>query len=163
MGADDQLLVLDLSRNFTNQDIFPYSSILKSPDVPNGLIEGSLWYSSAARKIYQLGGWFSFNSQTDPGFMQLPNIPESAIWQFDIDSQIWSKFTDFDSIDLGNKIDRPGAAAYCDAPSLNKSFVFEGYVQQRSDHDYIGYAQSSDFKCMYARRSNLHTSSYSPP
>ena len=87
--------------------------------------------------------------------MQLNDIPESAIWEFDIDSKRWSKLTDFNYTGVGTKIDRPGAAAYCDAPALNKSFVFEGYVQQRSDHDYITYDQSSEFKCMYYDHTKL--------
>ena len=65
-SADDVLLVLDLSSNFTNQQITPYSVIDKGPSVPNALIEGALWYSQITRKVYQLGGWFSYNSVSDP-------------------------------------------------------------------------------------------------
>lgn len=144
--------MLDVSKNFTNQDTFPYTSLLKGPDVPNTLIENALWYSSATRKIYQLGGWFSFNNNNNAGYYQDSQIPSSAIWQFDIDTQTWSKATtDFDLVNTGSKIDRPGAAAYCDAPTLNRSFIFEGYVQHRSDPDYVNYTQSADFKCEICR------------
>jgi hypothetical protein len=139
--------VLDLSQNFTNQDSFPYSTIDKGPQVPNTLIEGVLWYSSATRKIYQVGGWFSFNSQANPGFVPLSNIPESSIWEFDIDQKTWAQ-SSFTLVNTGKKVDRPGTSASCNAPTLNMSFIFEGYVQQRSDHDYINYTQSSTFKCM---------------
>ncbi|KAK0118628.1 hypothetical protein ONS96_011719 [Cadophora gregata f. sp. sojae] len=144
-GMNDNLIVLDLSQDFSNQDTFPYSAIHKGPQVPNALIEQTLWYSQITRKIYQIGGWFSFNSQTDPGFIELKNIPESAIWEFDIDTQLW-KQSEFSYFNTGNKVERAGAAANCDAPSLNMSFLFEGYVQQRSDADYTTYEQSSTFK-----------------
>lgn len=52
-------------------------------------------------------------------------------------------------MNTGNKVDRPGTAASVDALGLNLSFIFEGYVQQRSDHDYINYTQSSEFKCLF--------------
>ncbi|KAK3937612.1 hypothetical protein QBC46DRAFT_267165, partial [Diplogelasinospora grovesii] len=145
-GMNNNLVVLDLSRNFTNQDTFPYSALHKGPDVPSSLIEHTLWYSRATRKVYQLGGWFSFNNVNDPGYKPLSAIPEAAIWEFDIDGQAWSMAADLAVVNTGNKTDRPGAAANCDAPSLNMSFVFEGYVQQRSDQDYINFTQSSQFK-----------------
>lgn len=112
------------------------------------MIEQTLWYSQITRKIYQLGGWFSFNSQSDPGFTELADIPESAIWEFDIDTQLWTQ-SSFSYVNTGNKVERPGAAANCDAPSLNMSFLFEGYVQQRSDANYITYEKSSTFKCKF--------------
>ncbi len=143
---DDVLLVLDLSRNFTNQDTSVYTSIDKAPDVPNALIEGVLWYSKVTRKIYQLGGWFSFNSVNDPGYITNAQLPESSIREFDIDLQTWAQSA-LSYVNAGSKVDRPGTPANCDAPSLNRSFVFEGYVQQRSDHDYINYTTSSTFKC----------------
>ncbi|KAK3695844.1 hypothetical protein B0T22DRAFT_527103, partial [Podospora appendiculata] len=145
-GMNNNLIVLDLSTNFTNQDTFPYHAIHKSPDVPSSLIEHTLWYSAATRKIYQLGGWFSFNNVNDPGYKNETKIPESSIWEFDLDAQTWSVASDFAHVDTGNKIDRPGAAANCDAPALNMSFIFEGYVQQRSDQDYINFTKSADFK-----------------
>jgi hypothetical protein len=140
------ILVIDLSRNFTNQDIFPYSVIDKPPNVPNALIEGTLWYSQITRKVYQLGGWFSTNNNADPGYITDAQVPESSIWEFDIDSRTWAK-SDFSLVNTGSKIDRPGAANNCDAPLLNRSFIFEGYVQKRSDHDYINYTTNSEFKC----------------
>jgi hypothetical protein len=144
---DDVLVVLDLSRNFTNQDSSVYTVINKSPEVPNALIEGVLWYSKVTRKIYQLGGWFSFNNVADPGYITNAQLPASSIWEFDIDLKRWAKST-LTYINTGAKLDRPGAAANCDVPSLNKSFLFEGYVQQRSDYDYKNYTTSSMFKCM---------------
>jgi len=143
---DDVLLVLDLSRNFTNQDSSVYTSIDKGPDVPNALIEGVLWYSKVTRKIYQLGGWFSFNSVNDPGYITNAQLPESSIWEFDIDLKTWAQSA-LSYVNTGSKVDRPGTPANCDVPSLNRSFLFEGYVQQRSDHDYMNYTVSSTFKC----------------
>jgi hypothetical protein len=143
------LLVIDLSQNFTNQDTFPYSVVHKGPDVPNALIEGALWYSSITRKVYQLGGWFSYNSKSDPGFVVTPLPP--AIWEFDIDKQTFAQSV-LTMNDTGVKVERPGAAAYCDAPSLNKNFIFEGYVEARSDPAYIstyGLGSSIDFKCEF--------------
>jgi hypothetical protein len=138
------ILVIDLSSNFTNQDTFPYSVLDKPPNVPNALIEGTLWYSQITRKIYQLGGWFSTNNEEDPGY--IANVPESAIWEFFIDSHTWAQ-PSFSLINTGRKVDRPGAANACDAPPLNKSFIFEGYVQKRSDADYSNYTTNSEFKC----------------
>ena len=126
-----------------------YKAVDKGPNVPNGLIEGALWYSGVTRKIYQVGGWFSFNNVANPAYLTLSQIPESAIWEFDIDDQTWVQ-SDFSLVNTGSKVDRPGAAANCDAPTLNQSFIFEGYVQQRSDHDYTNYTQSSEFKCKFA-------------
>ena len=143
---DDVILVIDLSSNFTNQDTFPYSVLDKPPDVPNALIEGTLWYSQITRKIYQLGGWFSTNNQADPGY--IAQVPESAIWELSIDTHSWEK-SSFDVVNTGSKIDRPGAANACDAPALNKSFIFEGYVQRRSDADYANYTANSEFKCIF--------------
>ncbi|KAK0717349.1 hypothetical protein B0T26DRAFT_648075, partial [Lasiosphaeria miniovina] len=143
---DNNLVVLDLSKNFTNQDSFPYSSIHKGPDVPSSLIEHVLWFSPATRKIYQLGGWFSFNNVNDPGYKNLTQIPLAAVWEFDIDAQTWSEADDLALVDTGAKVQRPGAAASCDVPSLNRSFIFEGYVQQRSDQEYTGFTASSEFK-----------------
>ncbi|KAK3372171.1 hypothetical protein B0H63DRAFT_483993 [Podospora didyma] len=145
-GLNNHLLVLDLSQSFTNQESRPYSTIFKGPSVPNGLIEHALWYSAATRKIYQLGGWFSFNNVNDPGFKNLSAIPEASIWQFDVDGKTWSEATGLALVDTGTKVQRPGAAAYCNAPTLNRSFIFEGYVQQRSDKEYINFTQSADFK-----------------
>lgn len=142
-GMNDIILVIDLSSNFTNQDTFPYSPLDKPPNVPNALIEGTLWYSQITRKIYQLGGWFSTNNVADPGY--IANVPESAIWELSIDSQTW-KQSSFSLVNTGKKVDRPGAANACDAPSLNKSFIFEGYVQHRSDADYANYTVNSEFK-----------------
>ncbi|KAJ3938676.1 uncharacterized protein N0V96_011407 [Colletotrichum fioriniae] len=145
-GMHTQLLVLDLSQNFTNQETSPYSSIFKSPDVPNGLIEHALWYSQTTRKIYQLGGWFSFNSPNNPSFIADPNIPEPAIWEFDVDGGRWSKSIDFQVSNNGEIVDRPGAAAFCDASTLNRSYIFEGYVQRRSSPANAAYTASADFR-----------------
>ncbi|KUJ18536.1 uncharacterized protein LY89DRAFT_732095 [Mollisia scopiformis] len=144
-GMNDVLVVLDLSRNFTNNDTSVYSVIDKGPGVPNALIESSLWYSKATRKIYQLGGWFSYNNEDDPGYAPDSQIPASSIWEFDIDLKSWAQSA-LSYINTGMKVDRPGAAAHCDAPSLNKSFLFEGYVQHRSDPDYLGFTVASMFK-----------------
>ncbi|OLN96473.1 Kelch repeat-containing protein-like protein 2 [Colletotrichum chlorophyti] len=146
LGMHTQLLVLDLSKNFTNQDASPYTSVFKAPDVPNGLIEHALWYSASTRKIYQLGGWFSFNNDENPAFIADKDIPEPAIWEFDVDEERWSKSDDIQISNNGEIVDRPGAAAFCDAPSLNRSYVFEGYVQRRSSPANAGYSGSSDFR-----------------
>ncbi|KAK3367258.1 hypothetical protein B0T24DRAFT_659294 [Lasiosphaeria ovina] len=145
-GMNNNLVVLDLSKSFTNQDSFPYSSIHKGPDVPSSLIEHALWYSPVTRKIYQLGGWFSFNNVNDPGYKNLTQIPPAAVWEFDVDAQTWSEADDLALVDTGPKVQRPGAAANCDVPSLNRSFIFEGYVQQRSDQEYTSFTASSEFK-----------------
>jgi hypothetical protein len=145
-GMNGNLIVLDLSQNFTNQDTIPYKAIHKGPSVPNGLIEHALWYSRATRKIYQLGGWFSFNNVDNPAYITDAQLPRSAIWEFDIDAETWVQ-SSFNLVNPGDKVDRPGAAANCDAPSLNQSFIFEGYVQKRSDYDYRNYTASSQFSC----------------
>ncbi|KAK1700910.1 hypothetical protein BDP55DRAFT_2973 [Colletotrichum godetiae] len=145
-GMHSQLLVLDLSQDFTNQETSPYSSVFKSPDVPNGLIEHAMWYSQTTRKVYQLGGWFSFNSLNNPAFVADKDIPEPAIWEFDVDGESWSKSTDFKVSNNGEIVDRPGAASFCDAPTLNRSYIFEGYVQRRSGPENAAYASSSDFR-----------------
>ncbi|OHE99462.1 hypothetical protein CORC01_05262 [Colletotrichum orchidophilum] len=145
-GMHNQLLVLDLSENFTNQQTGPYTSIFKSPDVPNGLIEHALWYSKATRKVYQLGGWFSFNSIENPAYIADKDLPEPAIWEFDVDGGGWSKSDDFSVSNNGEIVDRPGAAAFCDASTLNRSYIFEGYVQKRSSPENAAYASSSDFR-----------------
>lgn len=46
-----------------------------------------------------------------------------------------------------NFVNRPGTSANCDAPTLNKSFAFEGYLQQRSEPETTKYTQYSDFSC----------------
>ncbi|KAL0764874.1 hypothetical protein CaCOL14_012680 [Colletotrichum acutatum] len=145
-GMNTQILVLDLSQNFTNQETSPYSSIFKSPDVPNGLIEHALWYSQTTRKIYQLGGWFSFNNNLNPSYIGDKDIPEPAIWEFDVDGERWSKSVDFEVSNNGEIVDRPGAAAFCDAPTLNRSYIFEGYVQKRSSPANAAYAATADFR-----------------
>lgn len=148
MPLDDVLLVLDLSRNFTSQDSIPYTVIDKGPEVPNALIEGALWYSQITRKIYQVGGWFSFNSLQDPGYIPDTSLPESSIWEFDIDARTWAQ-SNFTNVNTGGKIDRQGAAANCDTLLLNRSFIFEGYVEFRSDHDYFNWTRgaATTFKC----------------
>ncbi len=144
------LLVIDLSINFTENDTFPYRTIHKPPGVPPALEDSALWYSAETRKIYQLGGWFSRSgTPSTAGYIQTSSIPPAAIWEFDIDTQLWTQSTDFQDVDTGKKIDRPGAAAHCDAPTLNQSFIFEGFVQQMSDPDYINYTLYSTFKCGY--------------
>ncbi|KAF6826412.1 hypothetical protein CPLU01_09697 [Colletotrichum plurivorum] len=145
-GMHTQLLVLDLSKNFTNQEAGPYSSVFKTPDVPNGLIEHAMWYSESTRKIYQLGGWFSFNSEQNPAYITNKAMPEPAVWEFDIDAERWAKSEGFEVSNNGEIVDRPGAAAFCDAPSLNRSYVFEGYTQMRSGPANAQYAASSDFR-----------------
>lgn len=120
----------------------------KGPQVPNAIIEGELWWSAVTRKIYQVGGWFSFNNQHDPGYIADASLPSSSIWEFDIDLKTWAQSA-FNYVNTGTKIDRPGAAANCDAPALNQSFIFEGYVEFRSDIDYHTWASGSTttFKC----------------
>lgn len=141
------MLVLDLSQNFTTQDTGPYKSLPKGPGVPNALIESSLLYSASTRKVTQIGGWFSYNSQADPGYVPDNEIPESSIWEFDIDSESWGQATGIGYPGYGQKVERPGAAAYCDAPTLNKSFVFEGHVWRRSELAYDDYILGKDMKC----------------
>lgn len=121
----------------------------KRPGVPNAIIEGALWWSAATRKIYQLGGWFSTNSQQDPGYIPNTALPSSSIWEFDPFANSWEQSTSFQNVNTGIKIERPGAAAYCDAPSLNKSYIFEGYVEYRSDIQYANWSSgaSTTFKC----------------
>ncbi|TDZ32659.1 Kelch repeat-containing protein [Colletotrichum spinosum] len=145
-GMHTQLLVLDLSKNFTNQEAAPYSSVFKAPDVPNALIEHALWYSPATRKIYQLGGWFSFNGDSNPAYLADKRLPEPAIWEFDIDAERWSMSNDFNISNNGHAVDRPGAAAFCDAPSLNRSYILEGYTQRRTSPANAQYGSSSDFR-----------------
>ncbi|KAI8174353.1 hypothetical protein K4K53_009048 [Colletotrichum sp. SAR 10_77] len=143
-GMHTQLLVLDLSKNFTNQEIGPYSSIWKAPDVPNGLIEHAMWYSQTTRKVYQLGGWWSSNNNENPAYID--DFPDPAIWEFDIDTERWAKSTDFEVSNNDHIVDRPGAAAFCDAPTLNRSYIFEGYTQRRSSPENSQYTPSMDFR-----------------
>ncbi|KAK5653711.1 hypothetical protein OQA88_8742 [Cercophora sp. LCS_1] len=145
-GINNHLLVLDLSRNFTSTDTFPYSRILKGPQVPGSLMEHALWYSQTQRKIYQLGGWWSASNSEDPGFKELRQIPEAEIWEFSIDSSTWSKATDLSLVNFRHRLQRQGAAAFCDAPALDKSFIFQGYSEQRSEKEYIDYEQWSEYK-----------------
>ncbi|GJC84711.1 kelch repeat-containing protein ARB_01230 [Colletotrichum liriopes] len=144
--ANNQLLVLDLSENFTNQEAKPYTSVFKAPGVPNGLIEHALWYSASTRKVYQLGGWFSFNSDENPAYIADKEIPQPATWEFDIDTKRWSKADNFEVLNNGEIVDRPGAAAFCDAPALDRSYIFEGYTQRRSSPANAAYGPSSDFR-----------------
>ncbi|KAI8295104.1 Kelch repeat-containing protein [Colletotrichum sp. SAR 10_98] len=143
-GMHTQLLVIDLSKNFTNQETGPYSSIWKAPDVPNGLIEHAMWYSQTTRKVYQLGGWWSSNNNENPAYID--DFPEPAIWEFDIDTERWAKSTDFEVSNNDHIVDRPGAAAFCDAPTLNRSYIFEGYTQRRSSPANSQYTPSMDFR-----------------
>ncbi|KAF0324478.1 kelch domain-containing protein [Colletotrichum asianum] len=143
-GMHTQLLVLDLSKNFTNQETGPYSSVWKAPDVPNGLIEHAMWYSQTTRKVYQLGGWWSSNNNENPAYID--DFPEPAIWEFDIDTERWAKSTDFEVSNNDQIVDRPGAAAFCDAPTLNRSYIFEGYTQRRSSPANSQYTPSMDFR-----------------
>jgi hypothetical protein len=151
LRPDNHLVVIDLSKNFTDQDTFPYSTIHKGPDVPGSLMEHALWYSPATRKIYQVGGWWSASNTEDPGFKDLRDIPEASIWQFDIDSKTWTQADgQLALVNQPGKVDRQGSAAFCDAPSLNKSYIFEGYVMQRSDKDYIAFQEWNEFQCTLA-------------
>ena len=84
----------------------------------------------------------------NPGYVTDSAIPESSIWEFDIDQETWTE-SSFKNVNTGTKINRPGAAANCDAPTLNQSFIFEGYVQRRSDHDYTNFTVSSEFQYKY--------------
>ncbi|KAK2771939.1 cell wall anchored protein [Colletotrichum kahawae] len=143
-GMHTQLLVLDLSKNFTNQETGPYSSIWKAPDVPNGLIEHAMWFSQTTRKVYQLGGWWSSNNNENPAYID--DFPEPAIWEFDIDTERWAMSTDFEVSNNDQIVDRPGAAAFCDAPTLNRSYIFEGYTQRRSSPANSQYSPSLDFR-----------------
>ncbi|CZR68786.1 uncharacterized protein PAC_18685 [Phialocephala subalpina] len=146
-GMNVNLLVLDLSKNFTANDTFPYRTIHKPPGVPPALEDSALWYSTETRKIYQLGGWFSRNGNpSTAGYLPESAIPRAAIWEFDVDAELWSQETDFINNGTGKKIDRPGAAAHCDAPTLNQNFIFEGFVQQFSDPDYANYTLYDTFK-----------------
>lgn len=146
-GQNVNLLVIDLSKNFTENDTFPYRTINKPPGVPPALEDSALWYSAVTRKLYQLGGWFSRSgTPSTPGYIQQGSIPKAAIWEFDLDTELWSEPEDFQLVDTGKKIDRPGAAAHCDAPTLNQSFIFEGFVQQMFDPDYENYTLYDTYK-----------------
>lgn len=145
-ARDNHLLVIDLSRNFSTTDTAPYSRILKGPQVPSSLMEHALWFSRATRKLYQLGGWWSASNVDDPGFKDITEIPEAELWEFDLDKKVWAKPTDLVIRNKG-KLQRPGAAAYCDAPTADRSYLFQGYVEQRSDEEYIDYKQWSEYKC----------------
>ncbi|CZR61606.1 uncharacterized protein PAC_11503 [Phialocephala subalpina] len=161
-GMNDVLLVLDLSKNFTNQDATPYSVIDKGPQVPNAIIEGALWWSAATRKIYQVGGWFSFNSLQDPGYIPDASLPSSSIWEFDVDKKTWEQSA-FNYVHTGTKLDRPGAAANCDAPSLNQSYIFEGYVEFRSDIDYYNWTRGAATTFKYLEGMLQLDTNTSPP
>lgn len=128
-------------------DTFPYRSVQKGPDIPIGLIESSLLYSPSTRKLTQIGGWFSYNSQTDPGYIPDNEIPAPSMWDFDIDSETWDQATGNGYPGYAQKVERPGAAAYCDASTLNKSFVFEGHVWRRSAPAYNDYVLGEDMNC----------------
>ena len=127
-------------------DTEPYSRILKGPRVPSSLMQHALWCSRATRKIYQIGGWRSASNIDNPGFKQLTEIPEAELWEFDVVKKEWTRSTDLVIKNRG-KLQRPGAAAYCDASSVNRSYLFQGYVEQRSDKEYIDYAEWSEYKC----------------
>lgn len=100
-----------------------------------------------------MGGWFSRNGNpSTAGYLPEASIPRAAIWEFDIDTETWTQETDFVNNGTGKKIDRPGAAAHCDAPTLNQSFIFEGFVQQFSDPDYANYTLYDTFKCETLKR-----------
>ncbi|KUJ19086.1 uncharacterized protein LY89DRAFT_731509 [Mollisia scopiformis] len=161
-GMNDILLVLDLSNNFTNQDTAPYSAIDKGPQVPNAIIEGALWWSAVTRKIYQLGGWFSTNSNQDPGYITSSELPPSSIWEFDVDLKTWVQSA-FNYVNTGTKVDRPGAAANCDAPALNKSFIFEGYVEYRSDIAYNNWSSGASTTFKFLEGMLQLDSNTSPP
>lgn len=161
-GMNDILLVLDLSKNFTNQDPTPYSAVDKGPQVPNAIIEGALWWSAATRKIYQVGGWFSFNSLQDPGYIPDASLPSSSIWEFDVDHETWAQSA-FNYVHTGTKLDRPGAAANCDAPSLNQSYIFEGYVEFRSDIDYYNWTRGAATTFKYLEGMLQLDTNTSPP
>ena len=145
-GINNHVLVLDLSRSFNDTDTFPYSTIRKGPDVPSSLMEHALWYSQTKRIIYQIGGWWSVSNVQDPGYKDLQKIPEAEIWEFGLDSKTWTKTTDLTLVNFKAKVQRPGAAAYCDAPAINQSFIFQGYSEQRSEKDYTDYEQWSEYK-----------------
>ncbi|TLD09740.1 hypothetical protein PspLS_11400 [Pyricularia sp. CBS 133598] len=147
-GTNNNLLVLDVGKNFSTEDPRLFKQIRKTDaNVPRALNEHALWYSKTLNKIYQLGGWASSIGDRGRDPSNLPEVPSSGIWEFDIVSERWTKADDgFDKRNTGDKIERQGAASYCDAPSLGVSFLFEGYVQQRSDKDYANYAPSTDFK-----------------
>lgn len=126
--------------------------IHKGSNVPNALIEGSLLYSNTTRKIYQIGGFFyadnddgvrtnsivslpvlacasiPYTNAIQPGYLQDSTLSSAAVWEFDVDKQVWEK----SSLDNGIGLARSGAAAYCDASGTGKSFVFQGYLQRRS-------------------------------
>jgi len=154
--ADNHLLVIDLAESFNITDSSPYSTVLKGPQVPNSLAEHAIWYSPTTRKLYQLGGMWSLSNTDDPGFKALDALPEPAIWQYDINSKTWSESTGtFDLVNTGSKIQRPGAAAYCDAPAINMSFVFQGYVETRSDKEHSYFEQWSDFMCNFPPPSSV--------
>lgn len=146
---DNNLLVLDVGKNFSAEDPHLFKQIRKTdPNVPRALNEHALWYSKTLNKIYQLGGWASSIGDRGRDSPNLAEVPSPGIWEFDIVSERWTKADDeFDKRNTGDKIERSGSASYCDAPSLGVSFLFEGYVQQRSDKEYANYAPSSDVKC----------------
>lgn len=145
--ADDQLLVLDLSQNFTTSDAFPYTFLPKPPYVPNSLIENSLLYSASTRKITQIGGWFSYNTKTDPSYVPNDALLPLSIWEFDVGSETWRTASDVVAFGNCERLERPGAVAYCDALTLNKSFVFGGQVWRKTDPGCDTYTLGEDMKC----------------
>jgi hypothetical protein len=56
-----------------------------------------------------------------------------TMWEFDVDTRSRSIADNLSSVNTENKFDGARAAAHCDAPAVNMSFIFEGYVQQGSD------------------------------
>lgn len=106
-----------------------------------------MWYSQTTRKVYQLGGWWSSNNNENPAYID--DFPEPAIWEFDVDTERWAKSTDFEVSNNDQIVDRPGAAAFCDAPTLNRSYIFEGYTQRRSSPANSQYTPSMDFRCKF--------------
>ncbi|CZR65255.1 uncharacterized protein PAC_15155 [Phialocephala subalpina] len=89
-GMNVNLLVLDLSKNFTANDTFPYRTIHKPPGVPPALEDSALWYSAETGKIYQLA------------------IPRAAIWEFFLST---ANVTDEIRFDLTDRRTRYGVFA----------------------------------------------------
>ncbi|KAI9048313.1 hypothetical protein LZ554_008107 [Drepanopeziza brunnea f. sp. 'monogermtubi'] len=80
----------------------------------------------------------------------LGSTPKAETRDFDINAERWSDESHLKILNTRKKIDRPRAAAHCDAPTLNQSLILGGVRGSRylSDPGYANYAQYDAYKCM---------------